>query len=39
MSEDWDAKLVIGSKRSVAKVTKKDSEINGSFSSPQSLHP
>ncbi|KAJ7684756.1 ylMBF1 [Mycena polygramma] len=26
---DWDAKLVIGSKRTVAKVTKKDSDLNG----------
>ncbi|KAJ6488689.1 ylMBF1 [Mycena vitilis] len=25
---DWDAKLVIGSKRTVAKVTKKDSDLN-----------
>ncbi|KAF9532434.1 multi protein bridging factor 1-domain-containing protein [Crepidotus variabilis] len=28
MSEDWDAKTVIGHKRQVAKVTKKDSDIN-----------
>ncbi|KAJ6547171.1 ylMBF1 [Mycena capillaripes] len=26
---DWDSKLVIGSKRTVAKVTKKDSDLNG----------
>ncbi|KAJ7702421.1 ylMBF1 [Mycena rosella] len=26
---DWDAKLVIGSKRTVAKVTRKDSDLNG----------
>ncbi|KAG7452878.1 MBF1-domain-containing protein [Guyanagaster necrorhizus] len=29
MSDDWDTKLVIGSKRQVAKVTKKDSDLNG----------
>lgn len=29
MSEDWDAKTVIGQKRQVAKVTKKDSDLNG----------
>ncbi|KAF9036956.1 MBF1-domain-containing protein [Hymenopellis radicata] len=29
MSEDWDTKLVIGQKRQVAKVTKKDSDLNG----------
>ncbi|KAK0445406.1 multi protein bridging factor 1-domain-containing protein [Armillaria borealis] len=29
MSDDWDSKLVIGSKRQVAKVTKKDSDLNG----------
>ncbi|SJL04423.1 probable MBF1-multiprotein bridging factor mediates GCN4-dependent transcriptional activation [Armillaria ostoyae] len=28
MSDDWDSKLVIGSKRQVAKVTKKDSDLN-----------
>ncbi|KDR81368.1 hypothetical protein GALMADRAFT_152239 [Galerina marginata CBS 339.88] len=28
MSEDWDAKVVIGQKRQVAKVTKKDSDLN-----------
>ncbi|KAJ7929333.1 ylMBF1 [Mycena leptocephala] len=26
---DWDSKTVIGSKRSVAKVTRKDSDLNG----------
>ena len=31
MSEDWDTKLVIGSKRQVAKVTKKDSDLNGAY--------
>ncbi|KAF9557665.1 MBF1-domain-containing protein [Agrocybe pediades] len=29
MSEDWDTKVIIGSKRQVAKVTKKDSDLNG----------
>ncbi|KAF8876042.1 multi protein bridging factor 1-domain-containing protein [Gymnopilus junonius] len=29
MSDDWDAKVVIGQKRQVAKVTKKDSDLNG----------
>ncbi|KAK0210437.1 multi protein bridging factor 1-domain-containing protein [Desarmillaria ectypa] len=29
MSDDWDTKVVIGSKRQVAKVTKKDSDLNG----------
>ncbi|EAU88381.2 ylMBF1 [Coprinopsis cinerea okayama7 len=29
MSDDWDTKLVIGQKRSVAKVTKKESDLNG----------
>jgi len=29
MSEDWDSKLVIGYKRDVAKVAKKDSDVNG----------
>ena len=29
MSDDFDSKLVIGYKRSVAKVAKKDSDING----------
>ena len=29
MSEDWDSKTVIGFKRQTAKVTKKDSELNG----------
>jgi putative transcription factor len=33
MSEDWDSKLVIGYKRDVAKVAKKDSDVNGSFHS------
>ncbi|KAH9483820.1 Multiprotein-bridging factor 1 [Psilocybe cubensis] len=28
--DDWDTKVVIGSKRNVAKVTKKDSDLNGS---------
>jgi len=28
MSEDWDTKVVIGQKRQVAKVTKKDSDLN-----------
>ncbi|KAK0197454.1 multi protein bridging factor 1-domain-containing protein [Armillaria mellea] len=28
MSDEWDTKLVIGSKRQVAKVTKKDSDLN-----------
>uniref|UniRef100_A0A8H7Y5A8 HTH cro/C1-type domain-containing protein n=1 Tax=Psilocybe cubensis TaxID=181762 RepID=A0A8H7Y5A8_PSICU len=27
--DDWDTKVVIGSKRNVAKVTKKDSDLNG----------
>ncbi|KAJ7043302.1 multi protein bridging factor 1-domain-containing protein [Mycena alexandri] len=27
---DWDSKTVIGAKRSVAKVTRKDSDLNGS---------
>ncbi|KAF5331046.1 hypothetical protein D9619_005700 [Psilocybe cf. subviscida] len=29
MSEEWDSKTVIGFKRQVAKVTKKDSDLNG----------
>ncbi|KAF8644160.1 hypothetical protein AX16_008687 [Volvariella volvacea WC 439] len=29
MSDDWDTKVVIGYKRNVAKVTKKDSDLNG----------
>jgi hypothetical protein len=29
MSEEWDSKTVIGFKRQTAKVTKKDSELNG----------
>lgn len=29
MSTDWDSKLVIGHKARVAKVTKKDSDLNG----------
>ncbi|KAJ2931352.1 hypothetical protein H1R20_g5719, partial [Candolleomyces eurysporus] len=29
MSEDWDSKTVIGFKRQTAKVTKKDSDLNG----------
>lgn len=29
MSDDWDSKTVIGFKRQVAKVTKKDSDLNG----------
>jgi hypothetical protein len=29
MSDDHDTKLVIGYKRNVAKVAKKDSDING----------
>lgn len=31
MSEDWDTKLVIGQRRTVAKVTKKDSDLNGAL--------
>ncbi|KAF7778875.1 transcriptional regulator family: Helix-turn-helix [Agaricus bisporus var. burnettii] len=34
MDTDWDSKLVVGYKRQVAKVTKKDSDVNAvSFSS------
>jgi hypothetical protein len=29
MSDEWDAKLVIGHKRSTPKVAKKDSDLNG----------
>ena len=29
MDNDWDSKTVIGFKRQVAKVTKKDSDLNG----------
>ncbi|TFK67895.1 ylMBF1 [Pluteus cervinus] len=29
MSDDWDSKLVVGYKRQVAKVTKKDADLNG----------
>lgn len=29
MTEDWESKTVIGFKRQTAKVTKKDSELNG----------
>lgn len=29
MSDDWESKTVIGFKRQTAKVTKKDSELNG----------
>ncbi|TFK42783.1 multi protein bridging factor 1-domain-containing protein [Crucibulum laeve] len=29
MSDEWDSKTVIGFKRQVAKVTKKDSDLNG----------
>ncbi|PPQ90140.1 hypothetical protein CVT25_012309 [Psilocybe cyanescens] len=29
MNDDWESKTIIGSKRSVAKVTKKDSDLNG----------
>lgn len=36
MSEEWDSKTVIGFKRQVAKVTKKDSDLNG-MSSPLQL--
>ncbi|KAF8197386.1 multi protein bridging factor 1-domain-containing protein [Pholiota molesta] len=32
MSDEWDSKTVIGFKRQVAKVTKKDSDLNGMFS-------
>jgi len=35
MSEEWDSKTVIGFKRQVAKVTKKDSDLNGMFLSLQ----
>ncbi|PPQ74194.1 hypothetical protein CVT26_004491 [Gymnopilus dilepis] len=28
MSDDWDTKVIIGQKRQVAKVTKKDSDLN-----------
>lgn len=31
MSDDWDSKTVIGYKRQTAKVTKKDSELNGAL--------
>lgn len=31
MSEEWDAKTVIGSKRQTPKVTKKDSDLNGTW--------
>ncbi|KAK7043764.1 multiprotein-bridging factor 1 [Paramarasmius palmivorus] len=31
MSDDWDSKVVIGFKKQTAKVTKKDSDINGAF--------
>jgi putative transcription factor len=33
MSEDWEAKTVIGFKRQTAKVTKKDSDLNGVYES------
>lgn len=33
MENDWDSKTVIGYKKQVAKVTKKDSDLNG-----KSLH-
>lgn len=29
MSDDWESKTVIGFKRQTAKVTKKDSDLNG----------
>ncbi len=29
METDWDSKLVVGYKIQVAKVTKKDSDVNG----------
>jgi hypothetical protein len=29
MEADWDSKLVVGYKRQVAKVAKKDSDVNG----------
>ena len=31
MSDDWNATTVIGYKRQTAKVTKKDSDLNGAF--------
>ncbi len=31
MDNDWDSKTVIGFKRQVAKVTKKDSDLNGMY--------
>jgi putative transcription factor len=31
MDNDWDSKTVIGYKKQVAKVTKKDSDLNGAF--------
>lgn len=31
MSDDWEAKTVIGFKRQTAKVTKKDSDLNGAY--------
>ena len=34
MSDDFDSKLVIGYKRNVAKVAKKDSDINGTCPFP-----
>jgi len=33
MSDDWEAKTVIGFRRQTAKVTKKDSDLNGAYSS------
>ncbi|KAF8919576.1 hypothetical protein CPB85DRAFT_1524364 [Mucidula mucida] len=39
MSEDWDTKLVIGQKRQVAKVTKKDSDLNGTLLVPRTASP
>lgn len=32
MENDWDSKTVIGYKKQVAKVTKKDSDLNGKSS-------
>lgn len=33
MSEEWDSKTVIGFKRQTAKVTRKDSDLNGVYAS------
>jgi hypothetical protein len=39
MSDEWDSKTVIGFKRQVAKVAKKDSDINGTSPSLSTYSP